>query len=442
MHPVLRIMGIVVVFVVAAIGWVAFGGVMQLRTRGQTEELRGRVGDLWGEPQSQAAPQLLFLWTHEVEQTTTEVVGADGQGTPVTREVRRRVSQTDEIPLSVASTDVTVGLDLDQRLKGLMWYALYNVDFAGRWTYAHTDERTGTLRIAFDLPDASGLYDRLRFVVNGEDVSATLQPQGGRLSFDMPIAQGQDVSVEVSYRSRGMGEWRYVPAQGVANLRDFSLEMTTDFEQIDFPASTMSPSTRTRRGPGYRLTWAFDRIVTGHQIGMAMPVPIQPGELAASLSFSAPVSLLFFFLVLFVLATLRGIDIHPVNYLFLAAAFFAFHLLFGYTVDRLNVVVAFAISSVASIVLVVTYLRLVVSARFAFVEAAAMQLVYLVGFSLAHFWEGFTGLTVTVLSVLTLFLVMQLTGRIRWSEALRGGKVAPARPHDSNVTSTSPASTA
>jgi hypothetical protein len=41
--------------------------------------------------------------------------------------------------------------------------------------------------------------------------------------------------------------------------------------------------------------------------------------------------------------------------------------------------------------------------------------VYLVGFSLAHFWEGYTGLTVTVLSIVTLFLLMQLTGRIRWS---------------------------
>jgi hypothetical protein len=40
--------------------------------------------------------------------------------------------------------------------------------------------------------------------------------------------------------------------------------------------------------------------------------------------------------------------------------------------------------------------------------------VYLIGFSLAHFWEGFTGLAVTVLSILTLFLLMQLTGRVRW----------------------------
>jgi len=69
---------------------------------------------------------------------------------------------------------------------------------------------------------------------------------------------------------------------------------------------------------------------------------------------------------------------------------------------------------------VVSYLRLVVSRRFAFVEAALAQLVYLVGFSLAHFWDGFTGLTTTVLAIATLYLMMQLTGRVRWSEALAG----------------------
>jgi len=153
-----------------------------------------------------------------------------------------------------------------------------------------------------------------------------------------------------------------------------------------------------------------------------MPSRIQPGELAASLAFSAPISLLFFFLVIFVLATLKKIEIHPVNYLFLGGAFFAFHLLFAYSVDHLHLIPAFVVSSVVSILLVVSYLRLVVGPRFAFVEAGLAQLLYLVGFSIAHFFDGFTGLTVTILSILTLFLLMQLTGRIRWSEQFGTGR--------------------
>lgn len=70
----------------------------------------------------------------------------------------------------------------------------------------------------------------------------------------------------------------------------------------------------------------------------------------------------------------------------------------------------------ASVLLVVSYLRLVVGTRFAVVEAGLAQLVYLVLFSYAFFFKGFTGLAVTIGSILTLFLVMQMTARIRWAD--------------------------
>jgi hypothetical protein len=75
-----------------------------------------------------------------------------------------------------------------------------------------------------------------------------------------------------------------------------------------------------------------------------------------------------------------------------------------------------AISSIVSIFLVVSYLRLVAGIRFAALEAGTAQLIYLVFFSYAFFWKGFTGLTITVISVITLFVVMQATGKIRWSD--------------------------
>ena len=74
------------------------------------------------------------------------------------------------------------------------------------------------------------------------------------------------------------------------------------------------------------------------------------------------------------------------------------------------------ISSVVSVALVISYLRLVVGMRFAALEAGTAQLIYLVLFSYAFFWKGFTGLAITVIAIVTLFVVMQATGRIRWSE--------------------------
>jgi inner membrane protein involved in colicin E2 resistance len=202
--------------------------------------------------------------------------------------------------------------------------------------------------------------------------------------------------------------------------------MRTHFADIDYPTQTLSPSTRERTADGWKLRWRFEQIVSGFGIGMVTPQRVQPGELVSSLAFSAPISLFFFFLVLYVLSTLRRIEIHPINYFFLAGAFYAFHLLFAYSADHLDLELAFALCSCVSVALVVSYLRLVVSPRFALREAALAQIVYLIGFSLAHFWEGFTGLTVTVLAILTLFVLMQLTGRVRWSDALAAP--AQARP--------------
>ena len=54
--------------------------------------------------------------------------------------------------------------------------------------------------------------------------------------------------------------------------------------------------------------------------------------------------------------------------------------------------------------------------RFAAVEAGLAQLVYLVLFSYAFFFKGFTGLAVTIGAIISLFVVMQMTGRIRWDE--------------------------
>jgi inner membrane protein involved in colicin E2 resistance len=154
---------------------------------------------------------------------------------------------------------------------------------------------------------------------------------------------------------------------------------------------------------------------------MVLPEPLQPGPLAQRITFWAPLSLLFYFFVLFILTTIRRINLHPMNYFFLAAAFFAFHLLFAYTVDRVSIGLAFAICSVVSMSLTVSYLRLVVGLRFAAVEAALAQFFYLILFSLALFNEGFSGLAITIGSILTLFVTMQLTARIDW-EAVDFGR--------------------
>jgi hypothetical protein len=413
-----RVLGIALIWMIAAAGWMVLGGVTTARKEHLETKLRDGVQSLWGSAQVQDAPRLTFEWVTREQRERTE------QQNGVTTQVQEIVDVAHEEALMPDATRVDVDLRSDLRRKGLMWYSLYDVMFSARYGYTHAREQAGTLIARFAFPDPNAIYDRFHFVVNGKDYSGELSPEGGAVLARIPIASGEHAQIDVRYESRGLDSWLYRPAPNVARLRDFALNMRTHFAEIDFPAQTLSPSSRVHEQDGWSLHWSFEQIVSGFGIGMITPQRIQPGELAAELAFSAPISLFFFFLVIYVLATLRKIDIHPINYFFIAGAFFAFHLLFAYTADHLEVELAFALCSVVSLALVVSYLRLVVSASFAWREAAFAQLVYLVGFSLAHFWEGFTGLTVTVLAIATLFVLMQLTGRVRWSQAL-GGAPAP-----------------
>ncbi|MGB8519436.1 MAG: inner membrane CreD family protein, partial [Candidatus Tumulicola sp.] len=178
-------------------------------------------------------------------------------------------------------------------------------------------------------------------------------------------------------------------------------------------------------GKGWLLRWRYGTLVTSNGIGMTVPYPMQPGPLAQRITFWAPVALLFYFFVMFTIVTLRRIELHPMNYFFLACSFFAFHLLFAYLVDRIPVEAAFAICSAVTLFLTISYLRLVVGWRFAAVESGFAQLVYLVLFSYALFNEGWSGLTITIGAIVTLFVVMQVTGRFRWSERFTPARVSP-----------------
>ena len=71
--------------------------------------------------------------------------------------------------------------------------------------------------------------------------------------------------------------------------------------------------------------------------------------------------------------------------------------------------------------------------RFAAVEAGISQFIYLVLFSYAFFFKGFTGLAITIGSIVTLFVVMQMTGRIKWAEKFeRMSLPKPAKANPSN----------
>jgi inner membrane protein involved in colicin E2 resistance len=339
----------------------------------------------------------------------TKKVETNENNKTVVRVVKEKVAT----PISLEGSRVKVALDLEHRQKGLLWYSTYKVDLAGEYTFKNTsDEELVTFTLHF--PTAQAIYDDLVFTVNGQPV--TLTTEKSLLRGSAKVAPGKEAILNIKYRSQGLESWRYNFGDDVAQVKNFQLKMTTNFKDIDFPDNTLAPAHKQETKNGWELTWESKNLLSGFQIGMSLPEKLQPGPLAGRISYFAPVSLLFFFFLMFIITTLRKIELHPMNYFFLACAFFSFHLLLAYLVDHISIHAAFVICSVVSLGLVISYLRLVVGMRFAAVEAGLAQLIYLVLFSYAFFFKGFSGLAITIGSIITLFLVMQITGRIRWAE--------------------------
>jgi inner membrane protein involved in colicin E2 resistance len=399
-----RTAGIVFIFACTGAAWGILGITIFTRTQSTDDRLRGRVASTWGAPQTQTPPTATY------EERVPKTVESTEGGKRVLRTVEERVIT----PLPLERSTVEVALDLEHRQKGLLWYSTYKVAFSGSYTFRNTSGRDREVSLTFEFPAAQAIYDDLVIRVNGQPAAATNREKA--VAATARVAAGQPVNLEVSYRSQGLDTWHYSFGGDVAQVRDFTLTMTTNFKDIDFPENTLSPAEKREAPGGWELVWRYNNLVTGYQLGLALPQKLQPGPFAGRVSFFAPVSLFFFFFFLFMFTTLRDIEVHPMNYFFLACAFFSFHLLLAYLVDRISVHTAFLICSAVSIFLVVTYLRLVVGWRFALVEAGLAQLVYLVLFSYSFFLEGYTGLVVTIGSILTLFAVMQMTGRIRWAE--------------------------
>ena len=409
-----RIIAIVFIFICTSIAWVILGGTIFSRTYDSGVASRDSVASTWGSAQSQSPPSASF----------TILVPKKEESLENGKKVVKNVTETVVTELPLESSKINVDLDLQHRQKGLLWYSTYKVAFSGTYGFRNPSDKEQTVSFTLPFPTTQAIYDNLIFTVDGNPVAINNHENSANAVFK--VAGGKTTQLAISYNSQGLNQWSYSFVQrGVAQVRDFDLRMTTNFKDIDFPDNTLSPSDKRATDRGWDLNWSYKSLLSGYQIAMVMPEKLQPGPLAGKISFFAPVSLFFFFFLMLIITTMRGIDLHPMNYFFLAAAFFSFHLLLAYLVDHLSIHKAFAIAAAVSIFLVVSYLRLVVGIRFATREAALAQFVYLVMFSYAFFLKGFTGLAITIGSVLTLFVVMQVTGRIRWAEKF---SVKPAEP--------------
>ncbi len=423
---VLRLFAMMVIFGAVSMAWFVLGTSMWVRTEMLDDSLSAEVASLIGPVVvRQNAP----YWSAQTG---------------------GRADSADALPPDASEIDVRI--THEDRYKGLLWYNRTAVTFSGKYTLSAqaggVGAKTGGFFI-FHLPGGITSHDGLAVTLDGEPVEL---PQQQKQSGDLAVSVARDVEhvVTVSYSTQGQDVWLYAPGRSngsggyhrwdsdstvpagaeMSELKNFSMTVAMNFADVDYPKGTQSPSGKRTLDDGFEGTWQYQSLVTNQAMGVVMPKRTNAGPIAARMSFFAPISLLFFFTVLFGVVVLKKIPLHPMHMLLISAGFFAFHILLAYLADQVNIHAAFWICAVVSVFLVVSYMRLVVGVKFALTYVAVAQLVYLVGFSYAFFWVGKTGLTVTIGAIATLFVLMQATGKLDWSEVFsrRKNHVVPPGP--------------
>ena len=378
------ILAILFIFAGSTFGWFILGTALVIRTDDRSCAFGGAIGEGWGPPLVQPHPEAWFL----------SPGGLRGETASPPR-----------------SSQVRVNLRFEPKKRGLMWYRTFLVDFTGRYEIHNPSPVAQTLYVRFRLPAEEGSFENFSFSLGGR--LSEKSPREGLLVEAVTLAPGGVAELVVTYQTRGLDQWTYQFGDN-GRVRQFALQMETDFPEIDFPAGTGSPSTREETPGGWSLGWEFTDVLAAPAIGMAMPSVRNAGPVAARIAFFAPVGLLFFFAVVGILGSLQPRTLHPMNYFFLAAGFFAFQLLFAYLVDLLPLLASFLIAALVSLGLVGSYVHAVSQGRLTRLVVTA-QVAFMVLFSYSFFFEGITGLTIAIGGIVTLALLMQRTARVDWA---------------------------
>lgn len=403
-----HIVALVFIFICTTFAWVLLAANTEIRTHSRDSFLENKVGQLWGVAQTQLAPTAYSI-------TKKVVVDKKKQGTKI---VEEKVTKTIEKELKLDGSNIDVDFNLDYRQKGLLWYSTYTVSFKAVYALKNDSKESRDIVFNYSFPTVDGVYDNFDIKVDGKSIE-NLLPEDGVISHTMNFKPNEVKKLDVCYKTQGLDSWDYKFSDNVDQIKNFEMNMKTNFNQIDFKDNSISPTKKTKEDNGWLLTWQYDNLISGKPISMVMPKKLNPGPFVSKITFFAPVSLFLFMFLVFIISTIKKIKIHPMNYFFVAASFFSFHLLMAYLADLIDIHLAFLISSVVSVFLVISYMRLVVGLKYAFIEIGLSQIIYLVLFSYAFFLEGYTGLAITILCIITLFVVMQTTGKIDWEEVFR-----------------------
>ena len=226
-----KIIAIIFIFVCTSVAWAILGATLFARTYDSGSLSSSKVESTWGSEQNQGPPSASFM----------KQVPKEGEAVENGKIVKKTWNEDVPVGLPLETSRVNVDLDLEHRQKGLLWYSTYKVRFNGVYGFRNSTDKEQVVTFQLQFPTSQAIYDNLTFNVDGNPV--VLTNEKSTATGTVKIGAGKTTQLQVGYTSQGLNQWRYNFGPGeVAQVKDFNLQMTTNFKDIDFPENTLSPT--------------------------------------------------------------------------------------------------------------------------------------------------------------------------------------------------------
>ena len=399
-----KLLAVGLVFVGFSLAWIILGNVNTSRTEKQSQVLLTRVQNAYGGPLIITPPQIFY---EIILEKTVAINGID------TVSVYKQKELVDP-----SKTDISIDLRMERKKVGNLWFPVFTAVYQGEYEYNFEsiprEYRAQSLFLLPGLNSSESIYNNIEMKID----DTVIQPLS-KLVAGIPIKLEEIVSlagvvkVVFNYKTTGTDYMLYVISgqkqqlpdldnkesfsgqvnnveekfdyvERLTRLDDFSVKVTTDFKNYNFPVRTIPPTNREVKDNITEFYWNFNKTVTGKNIGVIIPKLRNPGEIAGRISFFAPVSLLFFFVVMIIISLLIKKVLHPMHYFFLAATFLSFHLMFSYIADHVSIYLAFGIAAVISCLLTFSFLVRIHRRRYSLI-ATSLQFLYLIIFNQMYY---------------------------------------------------------
>ncbi|HVZ16676.1 MAG TPA: inner membrane CreD family protein, partial [Terriglobales bacterium] len=246
-----RLAALIFIFGCTSLAWIILGSTIFSRTYSSGEKLSSKVGSTWGTPQEQVPPIAVYTTAE------TKSYNAEENGRTIAKTYEDKTDHT----LSPDSSNIDVVLNLAHRQKGLLWYSTYAVKFAGEYAFHNptgSDQLT-TFRLKF--PAEKAIYDDVIVRIDGQQVPTS--NDNGSIVAQTNVPAGKTITMQIGYRSQGMDSWQYKLGSDVAQAKNFTLNMHTNFRDIDFAENTLSPTEKRQTAGGWDLTWKYSDLISG-----------------------------------------------------------------------------------------------------------------------------------------------------------------------------------